>query len=93
LGITAKGTDGHGDYAHLFQLRDPTASSMRSDHADVSGVKLSQLPLLRRAGRYGAQHLNTGGSSFWGRPESWLRPDPPEGKGRLPLGESTRTGF
>jgi hypothetical protein len=66
---------------------------MRSEHADASGAKLSQLPLLCGIGQYSDQHPDMRGSCFWGQPKFWPWPGAPEGEGRQPMGESVRTGF
>jgi hypothetical protein len=77
----------------FFNHGGPTTSSTRSECADASGAKLSQLPLLHGVGQYGDQHPGTRGSGFLGQPQIWPRPGPLEGEGQQSMGESVRTGF
>jgi hypothetical protein len=50
MGIVAQGIDGRGNSVDFFQPRGSTASSMRSDHADVSGPSFSVCPFSMGSG-------------------------------------------
>jgi hypothetical protein len=56
-GLLQRGLMGTGNFANFFQPRGSTTSSMRGDHADVSGAKLSHPPLLHEVGWHREQHL------------------------------------
>jgi hypothetical protein len=89
--IAPKRINGRGDPTYLFQLQGPIDLSARGDHVDVFKAKLSRLPLPRRVGQYGDQHLDLRGPCSWVCPVSWLVPGAPKGRGRQPLGKSART--
>jgi hypothetical protein len=68
----------------LYQLSCPTTMSVRDDHVDVSGAKLSRPFLICRVGRYRDQHPDLRDPCSWGQSECWLQPGPLKGRGHSP---------
>jgi hypothetical protein len=66
---------------------------MRNEYVNVSRARLPQPFLLRSIGQCRDQCLDLSHPCSWGRLGSRPLPDPFKGRGRQPLGESTRAHF
>jgi hypothetical protein len=74
MGIVAQGIDGRGNSVDFFQPRGSTASSMRSDHAYVSGPSFFCPPFLHGVGQHRDQDPGMRDLA-----KSWLWLGPPKG--------------